>query len=99
MDFSWIMTWMSALLMVILSTIGMYLAVIVFTRLSGLQSLSKMSSFDFAMTVAIGSIIASRILAKYPPSFQAIMALGALHCADVSGFFARKLDCCEQNSG
>lgn len=36
-----------------------YLAVILATRISGLRSFSKMSSFDFAMTVAIGSLIAS----------------------------------------
>lgn len=84
MDFSWIVTSMSALLMVILSTIGIYLAVILFTRLSGLRSFSKMSSFDFAITVAIGSIIASTILAKDPPLFQAIMALGVLYAVQMS---------------
>lgn len=57
MGFSWIVTSMGVLLMVILSTIGIYLAVIVFIRLSGLRSLSKMPSFDFTMTVAIGFII------------------------------------------
>lgn len=39
--------------------VAIYLAVIVATRLAGLRSFSKMSSFDFAMTVAIGSLIAS----------------------------------------
>jgi uncharacterized membrane protein YcaP (DUF421 family) len=41
------------------AAIAIYLAVIVATRISGLRSFSKMSSFDFAMTVAIGSLIAS----------------------------------------
>jgi uncharacterized membrane protein YcaP (DUF421 family) len=37
-------------------------AVILFTRLNGLRSFSKMSSFDFAMTVALGSILATTIV-------------------------------------
>ena len=36
-----------------------YLAVIVLTRLFGLRSFSKMSGFDFAKTVAVGSMIGS----------------------------------------
>lgn len=36
-----------------------YLVVIMATRVAGLRSFSKMSSFDFAMTVAIGSLIAA----------------------------------------
>lgn len=50
------------LLAVFLSTIGIYFAVILFTRIAGKRSFSKMSSFDFAMTIAIGSIIGSTLL-------------------------------------
>lgn len=83
MDYSWIYTSWSAILMVILSTIGIYTALIVFTRIAGLRSFSKMSSFDFAITVAFGSIIASTILAKDPPLFQAIIGLGALYAVQM----------------
>lgn len=41
------------------AALAIYLAVILATRISGLRSFSKMSSFDFAMTVAVGSLIAS----------------------------------------
>lgn len=44
---------------VIASALLVYLAVILATRIVGLRSFSKMSAFDFAMTVAIGSILAS----------------------------------------
>ena len=37
------------------------LAVIMLVRLNGLRSFSKMSSFDFALTVAIGSLLAGII--------------------------------------
>jgi uncharacterized membrane protein YcaP (DUF421 family) len=45
---------------------GIYLAVILMTRISGLRSFSKMSGFDFAMTVAIGSLIASAASGQAP---------------------------------
>ena len=38
-------------------------AVILFARLQGLRSFSKMSSFDFPLTVAFGSIIGGAMLA------------------------------------
>jgi len=37
------------------------LAIILLVRLNGLRSFSKMSSFDFALTVAIGSLLAGII--------------------------------------
>lgn len=47
------------LLTVVISAVAVYLVVIVFTRLTGPRALAKMSSFDFAATVAMGSTIAS----------------------------------------
>jgi uncharacterized membrane protein YcaP (DUF421 family) len=78
MDYTWINTTWVAVAMVVLSTIGIYISLICFTRIAGLRSFSKMSSFDFAITVAIGSLIASTILAKDPPLLLAIVALGIL---------------------
>lgn len=45
--------------MAVLSAAVIFVAVITYTRLAGLRSFSKMSSFDFASTVAIGSTMAS----------------------------------------
>lgn len=69
--------------MVIISSVGIYIAVILFTRLSGLRSFSKMSSFDFTMTVAVGSLIATTILTEDPPLIQAIIGLGALYILQI----------------
>lgn len=69
--------------MVIISSVGIYASVIGFTRLSGLRSFSKMSSFDFTMTVAVGSLIATTILTENPPLLQAIVALGALYILQI----------------
>ena len=79
MDLSWIVTTWDAIVMVFISTVGIYVALIFFTRFGGLRSFSKMSSFDFAVTVAIGSIVATSLLSSDPPLFQSIVALGILY--------------------
>lgn len=90
MNLSWIETSLTAALMVILSTLGIYIALILLTRISGLRSFSKISSFDFAITIAIGSIIASTILSKNPPLLQAIVALGMLYLLQMSVAWLRR---------
>ena len=47
---------------VVVSTICIYAVVVLLTRLAGPRSLGKMSSFDFAATVAVGSTLASTAL-------------------------------------
>ena len=79
MDWTWINSSLDAVLMVALSTLGIYISLILLTRLIGLRSFSKMSSFDFAVTVAIGSVIASTIVAPDPPLVQGAIALAALY--------------------
>jgi uncharacterized membrane protein YcaP (DUF421 family) len=64
--------------MVVLKAVGVYIALVAFTRLAGLRSFSKMSSYDFAITVSFGSILASTVLAGEPPLLQSIVALAAL---------------------
>ena len=84
MDYSWLVTSWSSVLMVFISTVGVYIALIAYTRIAGLRSFSKMSSFDFAITVAFGSVVASTILAKDPPLLQAIVGLGALYAIQMT---------------
>ncbi len=68
-----------SLLAIALSAVGAYAGVLVYTRLAGLRSFAKMSSFDFAMTIAIGSMLASAILTQTPSLLQALVGLGALY--------------------
>lgn len=42
---------------VIASALAMYLAMLVLVRIAGLRSFAEMTSFDFAMTIAIGTIL------------------------------------------
>ncbi len=67
------------LLAIVLTAAGIYISVIAFTRLAGKRSFSKMSSFDFAMTVAVGSIIATTVLSKSISLWYGIIGLGAIY--------------------
>ena len=60
------------------SAVGIYLAVILLTRLTGVRALAKMSSFDFAATVAVGSTVASVALGSSPLA-SGVVALGLLY--------------------
>lgn len=63
---------------IVVATIAVYVAVIVLTRIAGLRSLAKMSSFDFAATVAVGSTVASTALAS-TPLVNGLVALAMLY--------------------
>jgi uncharacterized membrane protein YcaP (DUF421 family) len=65
--------------MVLITSMAIYASLILFTRLAGLRSFSKMSSFDFATTVGIGTILAGTLLNKNPPLLQGIAALAILY--------------------
>lgn len=65
--------------MVVLSTLGVYFAVLVYTRLAGLRSFTQMSGFDFAVNIALGSLMAATAVSPEPPVAQGIVALGTLY--------------------
>ena len=62
----------------VLSAIAIYLAVIVYTRLAGIRSFAKISGFDFAMTIAVGSVMASTALSADVPLPVGAVVLGVL---------------------
>lgn len=63
---------------VILSAIGLAW-VVMLIRVVGLRSLSKMTNFDFVMTVALGSVLASAVTAdKWPAFWQSMFAMAGL---------------------
>ncbi len=53
------------------------------TRLAGLRSFSKMSGFDFAMTVAVGSVMASTATSSSVPLSHGVVALAGLYGTQV----------------
>lgn len=70
----WLLAEPSALAMATASTIVIYAAIIVYTRFFGLRTFSKMSAFDFAVTIALGSLFASSISSPSPPILLSLFA-------------------------
>lgn len=64
-----------SLITITLSALVIYFTVITFTRIFGKRSFSKMSSFDFIMTIAVGSVIATTILSTNVSLVQGIVGL------------------------
>lgn len=63
---------------VAVSAAGGYVAILVYVRLAGLRSFAKISSFDFAMTVAVGSILASVAVTSSASLADGVIAMGTL---------------------
>ncbi|WP_019852644.1 DUF421 domain-containing protein [Actinopolyspora mortivallis] len=68
----------TVLVVVVVGTVGMYLVLILFSRLAGLRSFAQMTNFDLAATVAFGSIIATTAVSGSTPLVQGAVALGTL---------------------
>ena len=60
---------------IFLSCLCVYLGLVVLVRINGLRTFSKMSSFDFPITVAIGSIVATTVVSKDPAVAQGLLAV------------------------
>jgi uncharacterized membrane protein YcaP (DUF421 family) len=83
MAIEWFAAPWAALAYVLASTLGIYACLIGLTRLAGLRSFSKLSGFDFAITIAIGSLIATVVVAEDPPLLQGIAALVGLFTVQI----------------
>lgn len=59
---NWLYPSFTILAKVLISIIAIFTIIIVITRISGLRTFAKMSSFDFASTIAVGSILATIVL-------------------------------------
>lgn len=88
----WFTSDWSSLLAIVLTAAGIYLAVIVFTRVAGKRSFSKMSSFDFAMTVAVGSLIATTVLSADVSLWDGVVGLGAIYLLQISVALLRRFE-------
>jgi len=74
----WLTTTWSDFWQITLSAMGILAAVVLLIRLNGLRSLSKMSSFDFAVTVAVGSIVATTLMSDSASLFDGAIGVAAL---------------------
>ncbi len=88
----WLLMPWSVIPLIIITTVGVYSAIILLTRINGLRSFSKMSGFDFAMTVAIGSLFATTIATGTPGMLQGITALATIFACQRIVAFLRSRD-------
>lgn len=63
---------------VLFATVVIVAVVILLTRLNGLRSFSKQSSFDLPITVATGSVIASTIVGQGTPVMVGVLGVSGL---------------------
>ncbi len=89
----WFIGFPASLVFVVLSTAGMYLTVLGLARWSGVRSFAQMSTFDVAVTIAIGSLLASSILSKEPPLLQGMVAAASLYGLQL---FVSRLRCASE---
>jgi len=55
-----------------------YAVVIAYVRVSGNRTLAKLRAFDLVVTIALGSLLATTILADHQPLWQGLLGLGSL---------------------
>ncbi|CAM3331659.1 DUF421 domain-containing protein [Zobellia roscoffensis] len=77
---------------IIITALGIYITVILMTRICGKRSFSKMSSFDFAMTVAVGSIIATTVLSKTVSLYDGIIGIITIYLLQMGAAYVRRHD-------
>jgi uncharacterized membrane protein YcaP (DUF421 family) len=55
-----------------------YVAIVIILRISGKRTLAQMNAFDFIVTVALGSALATAMLSKDTPLAEGLAGLGLL---------------------
>jgi uncharacterized membrane protein YcaP (DUF421 family) len=74
MENIWFDSWESIIRTICLTTLG-YSAMVLLLRVSGKRTLSKMNAFDFIITIALGSSLASIALNKNIPLANGVTAI------------------------
>ncbi|MGF1638215.1 MAG: DUF421 domain-containing protein [Cyclobacteriaceae bacterium] len=74
MENIWFENWESILRIICITPLA-YLAMVFLLRVSGKRTLSKMNAFDFVVTVALGSTLATIVLNKNIPLAEGVIAI------------------------
>lgn len=82
-------TW-SQVAEVAISSVLLLIGIVAVVRLAGLRSFAKMSSTDFAITVAIGSILGGVATSTTIPLAHGLVAVTALLAAKIAVAFGRR---------
>ena len=70
-------TWHSLIRVLVVGPLA-YLALILFLRISGKRTLTKLNAFDLVVTVALGSTLSSIVLTKSVALLEGVLALATL---------------------
>lgn len=70
----------------------MFIAIVLITRIVGLRSFAKFSTFDFAFTVAVGSTVSTTLNSDTSVVHGATTILGLLVLTAVVAYLQRKFD-------
>lgn len=73
----WFDSW-SALLRIVLVGAASYVTLVVLLRISGKRVLAKLNAFDFVVTVALGSMLASAVLTQDIRYADVLVGMGLL---------------------
>ncbi len=77
---------------VVVSTLAIYVTVVIGLRLAGRRTVSQMSAFDVVVTIALGSLIASTALSPEPSYARTAAAFATLLTAQqVAAVLRRKI--------
>lgn len=87
---NWISIDAETMLGIFITVLLVYISVILFTRVFGKRSFSKMSGFDFPMTIAVGSIIATTILSPKPSILQGVFGLFIVYTFQLTAGYLRR---------
>jgi len=68
----------SGIIRILIVGILAYIALIIFLRVSGKRTLSKWNAFDFVVTIALGSTLASVIISKDVVLIEGVIAFALL---------------------
>lgn len=74
----WIYSASDPLLQTLAGSILIFVVIIILTRIVGLRSFAKFTAYDFAFTVAIGSIISSTLTSSTSIAHGSIAITGLL---------------------
>ncbi|MDN5685325.1 MAG: DUF421 domain-containing protein [Brachybacterium sp.] len=66
------------IILVVISTTGVYLSLVLFSRIAGLRSFAEMTNFDLAATVIFGSMAATTAVSTSTSLLQGVVGLAVL---------------------
>lgn len=88
---NWLYPSITIIIKVLITIVAIFSIIILVTRISGLRTFAKMSSFDFASTIAVGSILATIVLNPGQSILKGGIALaGIIFFQSIFSFCKRK---------